>query len=543
MPQRILQALLVSSFLIFLTSCGSNAPRQDDGLSSRPAPQPVPIKDISHSDLDPFGLLRDPADRSMAEIEALSASLTGYQPEHVLDIIRSLESVPSRELKVLIGQQGTDPEFAEWLELALQVRTVVIAGSSDFVAAEHWANYHYGHMVNRNNFPALVTSYRAFFPVPAQVAILLPTEGGLSAAAKAIRDGIMSAYLDQPGDAVIRFYSSGESSESAIAAYQQASDDGAMHIIGPLNINSTRSIAGLDEPATPILLLNDMHTGTESTKLHKDGVSSLSLSTSEEATAIALKALAQGQKAALMMVPDSAWGRRIESTFATSFEQGGGRIAAATRFNTAESDHSAMLTQLLKIDQSKQRKTDLQAWLGITLSFEPSQRNDYDFIFLAANPPEGRELKPLLRFHDAGNMPVYAMGRIYSGRIKRASDQDLNDIIFPTTRWQLQVASSDRQSTQLESVRGGAYGNLYALGQDAWRLLPWLPLMQKDPDLYFPGEVGSLRLQADGKLYREPDWAKFSAGRPVAYQWPLTEKVYPEAVKSAGLDRGKPVYR
>ena len=42
-------------------------------------------------------------------------------------------------------------------------------------------------------------------------------------------------------------------------------------------------------------------------------------------------------------------------------------------------------------------------------------------------------------------------------------------------------------------------GNFYALGQDAWRLLPWLPLMQKDPDLWFPGDVGALRLQANGR--------------------------------------------
>jgi len=540
MTPRFFHFVLIAAVLLVLNACSSTAPRQNDEI---PSYKPAPIKDVGKLDPDPFGLQRDPADRSLAEVEVLSASLTAYQPDLVLEIIRSLEDVRSQELKTLIAQPDTDPEFAEWLELALQVRTAMIAGSSKVVAAEHWANYHYGHMVNRSNFPGLVTDYRAFFPVPSQVAILLPTEGGLSTAAKAIRDGIMSAYLDQPGDAVIRFYSSGESSESAIAAYQQASNDGAMHIIGPLNINSTRSIAGLDEPATPILLLNDMYSGAEDAIQPADGINSLSLSTSEEATAIALKALAQGQRAAIMMVPDSAWGRRIENAFATTFERGGGRIAAGTRFDTAESDHSAMLTQLLKIDESKQRKTDLQAWLGITLTFEPSQRNDYEFIFLAANPAEGRELKPLLRFHDAGNMPVYAMGRIYSGRITRASDQDLNGIVFPTTRWQLQAASSNRKNTSLESVRGGAYGNLFALGQDAWHLLPWLPLMQRDPDLWFPGEVGSLRLQTDGSLYREPGWAQFSAGSPTVYQWPPVKKTNPESIPEADLDHDSPVYQ
>ena len=81
------------------------------------------------------------------------------------------------------------------------------------------------------------------------------------------------------------------------------------------------------------------------------------------------------------------------------------------------------------------------------------------------------------------------------------------------------------------------------LGQDAWRLLPWLPLMQKDEDLWFPGKVGSLRLQADGSLYREPAWAQFSAGSPTAYQWPQVEKVSSEALEEAGLGHGNPIYR
>jgi len=526
MTPRIFHFLLITIVLLALNACSSTAPTREV-ITIEKSEASATVEEVSTAP-DPFGLLRDPADRSLAEIEALSASLNSYQSELALEIIRSLESIPSHELQALIKQPDTDPEFTEWLELSLQIRTVVIAGSSRSSAAEYWAGYHYGHMVDRNHFRELVSSYRAFFPVPSQVAVLLPTEGRLSAAANAIRDGILSAYLGQPGDAVIRFYSSGEDSESALAAYRQASDDGAMHIIGPLSIESTRSIANLAEPATPILLLNDMfppnlQPGVKDDSDQTDTVNSLSLSTTREATAIAARALKQGQRAAIMMVPDSVWGKRIETAFTTALELGGGMVTASTQFNGAKNDHSAMLTQLLKIDESKQRKADLQAWLGITLTFEPSQRNDYDFIFLAASPAEGRELKPMLRFHDAGDMPVYAMGRVYSGRPNQASDQDLNGIVFPTTRWQLQAAESNQEKNPLESIRGGAYGNLYALGQDAWRLLPWLPLMQKDPDLWFPGEVGSLKLQVDGSLYREPTWAQFSNGRATAFTWPYVE--------------------
>jgi outer membrane PBP1 activator LpoA protein len=219
-----------------------------------------------------------------------------------------------------------------------------------------------------------------------------------------------------------------------------------------------------------------------------------------------------------MIIHDSAWGRRIETAFATRFEQGEGRISDITRFDSSVEEHNDMLTRLLQIDESKQRKTDLQSRLGIALKFEPSRRADFDFIFMAANPKDGRELKPLLRFHDVGDVPVYAMGRIFGGKMQQASNQDLNGIVFPVTAWQLQVSGKD--IPKLQSIRGGAYGNLYALGQDAWQLLPWLPLMQEDPDLWFSGSIGALRMQADGHLERQPSWAQFSGGRPIPYEWP-----------------------
>ena len=518
--------------LTVLNACSTTGPA--------PVIEPVVKPDLPTPIETGYDIPRDPSDRSLVEVEELSNSMIGYQPDVALEVLRSLEYVPSGQLIVMIDSQLYTPEFTEWLELSLQVRTLLINGDPAKSEARKWADYHYGHAITRDNFSDLVERYGAMFPVPSQVAILLPAEGGLGAVAKAIRDGILSAYLEQPGDAVIRFYSSGENSESAIAAYLQAREDGATQIIGPLRVESTRALSSLEDLSIPLLLLNQAaddspeQTGPgqttpgqttpeqtipeQTTPEQTTIINSLLLSQTQEAEAIARSALAQGQNRALVIVPDSDWGLRIETAFATVFEQGGGRISAITHFNTTANDHSAMLTQMLKIDESKQRKTDLQSWLGVSLTFEASRRDDFDFIFMAARPAEGRELKPLLRFHDAGDIPVYAMGRIFSGRVAPASDQDLNGIVFPSTRWQLN--NPDEATLALESVRGGALGNFYALGQDAWRLLPWLSLMQKDPDLWFPGDVGAFQLQPSGRLYRQPAWAQFSTGQPVPYQWP-----------------------
>jgi outer membrane PBP1 activator LpoA protein len=517
MTLRFHPCLLLIALLVLLNACSTGGPRP----TSEPAPDREQQDRAEAYELD----TRDergelsPYERNLTGIIELVNSQPTYQPALALDIIRSLESVPSGQLTSMIDSQAYDPEFTEWLELALQVRTTMINGSTVTAAANHWANYHYGHVVTQAGFSRLVSDYSTYFPEPSQVAVLLPAEGGLAAAAEAIRDGILSAYLDQPGESVIRFYSSGDNSDAAISAYTQAREDGATQIVGPLRVSSTRALAGLVEADVPVLLLNEASPDGPGVKDPASTVNSLLLSQTEEATAIAANTLSQGQMHAVVIVPGNEWGSRIETAFSATYESGGGQIAAVARFDPATSDHNDMLTRLLRIDESKQRKTALQVRLGgVPLGFEPIRRDDFDFIFMAANPAEGRELKPLLRFHDAGDIPVYAMSRVFSGKIQQGPDQDLNGIIFATTQWQLQ--SGDSAGPSLVSVREGAFGDLYAIGRDAWRVLRWLPLMRKDSDLSFPGDIGALHLQADGRLYRTPAWAQFSSGRPVPYQWP-----------------------
>ena len=531
MSSRFYPILLSVVMLMILGACGTtgSAPvveSTDPSLTAQ-------VSDRGFPDT-PDPLPQDPSERSLEQTFELSKTMSGYQPDLALEILRSLESASSSQLAAMIDGQTQDPEFEEWLELSLMIRSLMLSGDPVTPA------------VNRDDFPGLVSDYRALFSAPSRIAILLPNEGSLAAAAKAIRDGFLSAYLEQPGESVIRFYSSGESSETAVSAYQQAKADGATQIVGPLRLESTLALASLVEkggngtgsqpgfwstpvdtgPAPkpeysqniPILLLNGTAGNTVVRGQEPTPVNSLSLSQSEEAAAVATLALANGQENAILIVPDSAWGRRIETAFTDVFEQGGGNIPAVARFGNNTSDHSAMLTRLLKIDESMQRKRDLQSRIGTPLNFEPSRRDDFDFIFMVANPVQGRELKPLLRFHDAGDVPIYAIGRIFSGRSEQARNQDLNGIVFPATPWQLKTAGGTKPA--LKSIRGGAYGNLYALGQDAWHLLPWLPLMRKDPDLQFPGDVGTLNLQTDGHIHRQPAWAQFSAGEPVPYQWP-----------------------
>ena len=516
MTLRIYPILLSAALLLLLDACATAPPAPVD---STPVTREQPDEVDMGAGRDRGDVMaKAPSERDLDEIIAMTQRMSSYQPGAALAILRSLESYSSGRLTAMIDSQLYDPEFTEWLELSLQTRSLLMSRNPLPAAARYWADYHWGHAVTEARFAELVSSYSDLYPAPARVAVLLPTEGDLASAARAIRDGILSAYLDRPGNSVLRFYSSGETSQSAMAAYLQAREDGATQIVGPLRIESASALASLDDPGIPILLLNEPAEYKPLLPGQETLVNSLSLSQSEEAGAIAERALSEGQKRAIVLVQDSAWGTRIESVFTERFTQRDGRVPVSARFNPELEEYNDMLTRLLKIDESEQRKVALQVRLGIPLNFEPSRRDDFDFIFMAANPQEGRELKPLLRFHNAGDIPVYAMGRIYSGRVEQAVDQDLNGIVFPATAWQL--STTGQAAPELESIRSGTFASLYALGRDAWRVLPWLPLMHKDPDLWFRGEVGDLRLQANGHLERQPAWAQFSDGQALPYRWP-----------------------
>jgi outer membrane PBP1 activator LpoA protein len=119
-------------------------------------------------------------------------------------------------------------------------------------------------------------------------------------------------------------------------------------------------------------------------------------------------------------------------------------------------------------------------------------------------------------------VPVYATGRIYSGEPDPARNQDHDGVRFPATPWAL--AHARRQDLPgLASLRNGAMAALFALGQDAWNLLPWLELMRKDAGFIFPGQSGNYRMDRSGSLHREPAWAVFSNGLPAALPPPAAD--------------------
>jgi hypothetical protein len=459
------------------------------------------------------GQLDLPGSRNLAMAAGQVEAMNAYDAAATQELLQTLENVSSGELAIRAANPRADRQLTGWLDLALVIRQNLVVPDDVAAAVGAWKARHSNHVLSESEALDAWLRYRQRFDAPRRTAVLAPGSGRLKSAGEAIRDGLMSAYAARPGGSEVLFFPTSDETQSVVSAYFNALDAGADQIIGPLRKESVEAMLGLAGLATPVLALNDLPDGFVSPAGLTGQISGLSLSQEAEVTAIAAHAAASGFQRAMVLVPESAWGERMALIFQDEFLRDDRQIVTAMRYLEEENDHSALLERALRIDESKARAERLENTLQVTIEYEPVRRTDVDVIFLAANGSQAKQLRPQLRFHDAGDIPVYASGRIYSGEPDPARNEDLDGVRFPTTPWEL-THSRREEIPGVASLKGGAFGALFAVGQDAWNVLPWLRLMRKDPGFVFPGASGHYRMDAAGRLQREPAWAVFVDGRP-----------------------------
>lgn len=367
--------------------------------------------------------------------------------------------------------------------------------------------------------PGLLEGYfrklESLYQRPDHLAVLLPRSGPYANAAAALRDGFMAAYYQQPRENRPRlvFYDSSNSSDTW-PLYRQAVDSGADMVIGPLNKEGVSQLARSGELEIPVLALNQVPPETiPPVSLYQFG-----LSPEDEARQVAERAWLDGHTRAVAFTPVGSWGTRVLGAFRNRWERLGGILVEEQHYNTRESDFSEAIQALLNLDQSRSRHSRLQRMLGRHLEFEPRRRADADFIFLAANPLKGRQIRPQFQFHHASNLPIYATSSIYAGTPNPDQDQDLEGVRFPDLPWLLLTeGEAPLARDNLAKTLPGSAGQLrrlYAMGIDSFRLLPHLGRLQSSTQETLDGKTGNLYLDSIRQIHRQLVWAEMVKGSP-----------------------------
>ncbi len=345
-------------------------------------------------------------------------------------LVQTLASMTDTALQLL--QPPPPSNMVGWMELARVVKLQLVQPAELASAIATWRESFPGHPALQDYLSGLLEQQG--LSSSDHIAILLPRSGPYANVAAAVRDGFMAAWYQQPPThrPQLRFYDSSQL-EHTLYTFQQAVLQGAQMVVGPLNKDSVNMLLQLESLPLPVLALNQVEENNAfMPKLYQFG-----LAPEDEAEQVAERAWLDGHQQAVILTPNSNWGQRIGERFRQRWELLGGRVLEYQRYIANENDFSQPIRLLLNINESKARISALEQELGMRLETEARRRQDADFIFLAARPKQGRQLGPQLKFHHAGDLPIYATSHIYSGIEDNEKDRDLGQISFVDTPWLL----------------------------------------------------------------------------------------------------------
>ncbi len=462
---------------------------------------------------DPFGAVRSLIAREqyIAAQEAIAANQR--------EIWQLLEAQP-RDAIERERSAAREPVYAGWLALASAVQANAGAPARLADAVQAWRKQHATHPASDLFLLTLASPPAQVLARAENVALLLPLSGGnrsVQQAAESVRDGFMAMHAvdSRPAKPRVRIMDIGADPERASEFWAQAAREGADLIVGPLGLEAVNALVRRVSLDTPTILLT--HT-SEAIRGNVKQVFQFGLPPEQEAEQAAERAWLDGYRRAAVLFPDSNWGRRMASAFTSRWQRLGGAVVGSQPFAPSGAEYSRPVRELLNITQSEQNRADLEKTLGMRLYFSPRAREDIDVIFLAADAARARLIKPQLNYHRAARVPVYATSQVFTGRGERASDADLDGIVFGDMPWML-VVDGDTGGLRARVQGGWPFAHtpldrLYALGMDAYALIGELNRLGVDPAATMSGATSVLRVDENGRVQRSLTWARFSGGVP-----------------------------
>jgi len=431
-----------------------------------------------------------------------------------------LNSVTTSQLQRTRSTQNSTL-ISGWLDLALTQQSAVDPSQNSMSALRSWQSRYPDHPAAQRLLfdlaPGLAQQV-SNLPQPHNIALLLPLSSNYAREAKVIQDSILDASqttnrsLSTDSSAQIRIYDIGDDTTLAGLYYRQAVQQGADWVIGPLGKQAVSDLVANTELTVPTLLLAIL----PATVTTNATTFQLGLPPEQEAQRLAERAARDRLHSPLALYPDTPRGKRLAQAWQKRWQQLGGNIAGLATYDPKISDQSRVLKKYLGIQASELRKNRLQAILRTSLKFQPRRRQDIDHIVLFADAAAGRLIKPQLNFYQAIDLPVYSTSDIYEGKPDKIHDADLNGIHFADMPWiisqQGMLAVTRTQFLQSTQATGDRASRLYALGIDAFRILPHLGYLRNRPDSVYNGVSASMRMDATRRLQRYPLWAVFRNG-------------------------------
>ena len=453
------------------------------------------------------------ASQYIKELMALDALLTTDEAQ--LQVQTDILSALTRMSPQSIGSQFPAPDNTTrgWIELAGLLRDFPNEPAEIIAPYREWRDLFPQHPA----VPGLLSNYYSYQQqqIPAtfsQIAVLLPLEGPYALPARTIRDGLMSAWYNDSNEnrPKLKFYDS-SNSDQIWPLLNQAADDGADMVIGPLSKPSVLQLARAGSLPLPVLALNQVNTDS----IPPQNLYQFSLSPEDEARQVAVWAAFRGYREPAVLYPSTSLGERMATAFMETWRKLGGGSLRSQAYDPASKDYSSPVAQLV---MAEQRKAQLKKLKEVAEhNKENEEQIEYtlpprgiDFVFAIGNKRQMRQIRPMLQFHYAEDLPVFSTSRAWNGELGNAESFDLSGIVLPEMPWILDTEDNSplsRSKLQSSLLRGERkYLRLLPMGIDAYQVLPDLGKLQGSSLLPYKGKTGLLYLDNRRQLLRRMTW-------------------------------------
>jgi hypothetical protein len=339
------------------------------------------------------------------------------------------------------------------------------------------------------NFP-----FPAITRVPQQITLLLPLQGEYKTISEAIQAGFMTANEAANKPLTVNTIDT-KRYRTIQTSYRRAIQQGTDVVIGPLLKADVQALARSPTLQLPVLTLNYLDKQREvPANFYQFGLSPL-----DEVAQITQQAKAQKHASALILVPDNAWGAELAQAFTRDWKNLGGIVTGCLYYSPKLPALGRQIRRFLKFSPPQQRRTD------------------FDMIFLGANSEVSRQIKPLLAFYFASNVPIYTTASSYDQSIPAHLNRDLDNMIICDTPWSVEMTHirPDISSRCIDrNPKFSHYARYYALGADAFLLAMQLVQLDQNETETIKGASGDLSLDKNRYVVRKPVCAQFNHGIP-----------------------------
>ncbi|MDF2178449.1 penicillin-binding protein activator [Aliiglaciecola sp. CAU 1673] len=438
------------------------------------------------------------AARDYAELASLNPA---KEAELFSKIWTLLQKVDDRALS--LPANGTT-YLNPWLQLAAISRQ--LQGQRLQTALDDWKKRH-----PRLPLPQSVQQLASTtVTIPQSIAVILPMSGRLASQGEALREGILAAYFDNNQDDIqknvkLNFFDSNQITEEDNQRIANEFD----FVLGPLLKENIEPLLETLPADKPMLVLNRLD---EPKALNNRYF--YSLAPEDEAEQLATFLAQKGYVRPVVVSSD----RQLFQRMAQSFSQHWRELVKQEPKSVSFSDNKSMRTameNLLDVQHSKQRIEQVERLVKEEVHNFARNRRDVDAIVIFATPGQTELLNPIIESSIspfASMVPVFATSRSYSQELGANSLRDLRNLTFLDMPWMLPGDDSPlkAQSQSLWPNRNDGQSRLFAMGYDAYGLIPLLPRLAAIEGMQKQGLTGRLKMDSFGQIHRELPMGKVS---------------------------------